>query len=250
MHRNLNSLIGYSLEATDGRIGEVDEFYFDDHTWTIRYLILKTGNWLDGRRVLISPEALEKAPWKSKSLPVKLSREQIRNSPPIDTEKPVSRQQEMELYEHYSWPNYWGSGWDTGDLWGLPNAVPLISPNPIQQPDSKGKKNTSDPHLRSTFQVTGYGIHATDGEIGHIKDYIIDDQNWRLLYLIVDTHNWFGGKKVLIAVRHIREVQWPNSKVMVDVPIAAVENSQPFEESAFIDQDQAGNGLYDQPPYI
>ena len=249
MHHSLSSLIGCSLQATDGEIGEVDEFYFDDQTWTIRYLILKTGNWLDGRKVLISPEALEKTTWKKGSLPVKLTKDQIRNSPTIDTEKPVSRQQEIELYEHYSWPNYWGSGMVGGELWGMPNYLPILDLEKGNKPDSKGKKTDDDPHLRSSYQVAGYNIQATDGEIGHVKDFILNDQNWRILYLVVDTHNWFGGKKVLVSVRHIREVEWQNSKVFVNITVASVENSQAFDESEGWPK-EPDHPLYNQPPYI
>jgi uncharacterized protein YrrD len=188
MQRNINNLIGYRIGATDGEIGKVEEFYFDDETWTIRYLIVLTGNWLANRKVLISPEVLVRDAPAFRSFPVNLACEQIRNSPDIDTDKPVS-------------------------VPGPPAA---------------------DLHLRSSRQVTGYNLHTTDGEIGHIIDFILDDETWQVLYLVVDTHRWFGGKKVLIGVNLITAVQWDNSKVFVDITTDALKGSTIFVESKFL----------------
>ena len=231
MQRNINSLIGFSMQATDGEIGEVKEFYFDDQSWTIRYVIVKTGSWLSGREVLISPDAFVKGSWKKDTFPVNLTKEQISNSPDIDTAKPVSRQQEIELYGYYPWQPYWGSGFYAGGLWDTSNSTPVVDQESLREADDGSDK---DPHLRSTHEVKGYHIHATDGEIGHVNDFIIDDQTWKLEYLVVDTHNWLGGKKVLIATKHIQKVQWENSKVFVDVMIDVIKNSESFDELEFV----------------
>jgi uncharacterized protein YrrD len=214
------------MHATDGEIGKVEEFYFDDQSWSIRYLILKTGDWLSGREVLISPEALIKGAWKTHSFPVNLTKEQISNSPDIDTAKPVSRQQEIELYGYYPWQPYWGSGFYAGGLWDISNSTPVVDQESLREVDDRSDK---DPHLRSTKEVKGYHIHATDGDIGHVSDFIIDDQTWELEYLVVDTHNWLGGKKVLIAVKHVSKVQWADSKVYADLNIDFIKNSEAFE---------------------
>jgi sporulation protein YlmC with PRC-barrel domain len=237
MQRNINSLIGYNLEGTDGEIGKVTDFYFDDDTWTIRYLILQTGNWFSGRDVLISPEALVKSIWKPGIFPVNLTKDQILNSPDIDTDKPVSRQQEIELYGHYLWQPYWGSDFYAGGLWGIPSSAPVIDQKIVKETDENDKRSKDDRHLRSTHEVTGYHIHAIDGEIGHVKDFIMDDRTWQIVWLVVDTHNWIGGKKVLIPVRHIKEVQWENSKVVADETVDSVKNSIAFDGSEFVHPD-------------
>ncbi len=234
MQRNIKSLIGYNMGAIDGEIGKIKEFYFDDNAWTIRYLILKTGAWLFGREVLISPEAVMKNSWKEESIPVNLTKEQIRTSPDIDTDKPVSRQMERTLYGHYVWQPYWGSGFYAGGLWDVANTSSVIDEKVINAVDDKGKIADEDQHLRSTKEVTGYNIHATDGEIGSVKDFIIDDQTWQLLYLVVDAHKWFSGKNVLIETRHIKEVQWDRSKVFVDITVDSVKNSEAYQEMEFI----------------
>ncbi len=233
MQINTNKLIGYTLEATDGEIGKVEAFYFDDDTWTIRYLVVKTGSWLSGRNVLISPQAVLNDSLTTESLPVNLTKEQVSSSPDIDTDKPVSRQQEAELFNHYPWQNYWGGGFYAGGVWGIMSPASTIDNNIANEPETNDKSSDDDPHLRSTDKVVGYNIHATDGDIGHVNDFIMDDQSWQLLFFVVDTHNWFGGKKVLIPVSDIKEVQWENSKVVIDMKMDAVKSSKLFDEAEF-----------------
>ncbi len=233
MQRNVNNLIGNNLDATDGEIGKIEDFYFDDQSWTIRYLIVKTGNWLSGRKVLISPDSLLKHSWESGIFPVRLTREQVRHSPDIDTEKPVSRQHEEELAGYYSWDPYWGTGFYPGPIWGVIPPTPVIEPDMIKDLEMT-LKPTGDSHLRSCREVTGYHIHAIDGDIGHVNDFIMDDQTWQISYLVVDTHNWIGGKKVLVAVRHIKEVQWENSKVVVDISVDDIKHSEGIDKWDYI----------------
>jgi len=233
MQFNINSLIGRKVEATDGNIGEVVEFYFDDKTWTVRYLIVKTGNWLSGRKVLISTVALINGFLEDGSFPVNLTKEQIIKSPDIDTDEPVSRQHEIELYNYYAWDNYWGSGFYGGGYM-LPATFYAPIEEEIKRASADGDKHPEgDQHLRSSERVTGYHIHANDGEIGHVADFIADSYNWKIDFIVIDTHNWIGGKKVLADVKHIKEIEWENSKVFLDVTIAAVEKFKLFNKSDF-----------------
>ena len=225
MERNINSLIGYGMQATDGEIGEVVDFYFDDETWTIRYLVVKTGNWLSGRKVLISAAGLAPTDIKPDLFPISITKEQIRNSPDIDTDKPVSRQQEAMLNQHHFWENYWGSGSYGGEM-GIPNRLPVR----IKEIDRDPKE---DIHLRSITEVDGYAIHASDGEIGHINDFIVDDQTWRLIDLIVDTHNWIGGKKVLVAVAHVHSISFLNRLVYVNITLADIDTCKIYKEAEY-----------------
>jgi uncharacterized protein YrrD len=233
MQRNINRLIDYRMRATDGEIGKVEDFYFEDDSWKIRYLIVRTGGWLFGHKVLISPAALVKTAWETESFPVGLTREQIRKSPLIDTDKPVYRQQESELHAYYSWPGYWEGGLYA---YGAMGAASFRS-----APDAETGKETDkadapnyDLHLRSTHKITGYHIHATDGDLGHVTDFIMDDRSWQILFLVVDTHNWLGGKKVLIAVSHIKKMEWEHSKVYIDLSVAAIKNSRAYDAVEYI----------------
>ena len=232
MQRNIKSLIGYSMEATDGEIGKVEEFYFEDTTWLIRYLIVKTGNWVIYRKVLIAPQAIVVRDAAPGIFPVNLNKEQIRSSPDIDTDKPVSRQQNMQLYGHYAWQGYGGSGFYAGGSANM-DEDPIIDEKVMKEADTNDKRSDDDLHLRSTKKIMGYHIHASDGDFGHVSNFIFDDANWQIVYLVVDSHNWFGGKQFLIETGTIKEIQWENSKIIVNISINAIKESTLFDESQF-----------------
>lgn len=245
MKRSIKSLIGYTMKETDGEIGKVDEFYFDDQSWTIRYLIVKTGNWLSDRKVLISPNALLQPDWEHEEFPVNLTRSQIENSPDIDTDKPVSRQQEEQLSNYYPWGGYWGNAPDEHGA-GIFGMMPseLYESESVQPKNKEYAANeNNDQHLRSTRQVTGYSIQSTDGKIGEVVDYIVDDANWKIKFLVVDTGSWLNSNKVLLSTQWIREVNWENSEVVVDVSAEAVKNSPEFDAS------QPVNEVYEHKLY-
>jgi sporulation protein YlmC with PRC-barrel domain len=232
MKRSVNSLIGYAIGATNGELGKVKEFFFDDKTWTIRYLVVETGNWLSGRKVLISPEAVLIPDWENKIFPVNLTEEQVKNSPEIDTEKPVSRQQELKLYGHYPWTNYWGD-----DAFGLGMPVSMFQVMQNDKENADDNESDDDPHLRSTKNVTGYSVNATDGEIGNVEDFIIDDRNWKLDFVIVDTGKWFPGKKVIISPKWIKKIEWETSTLIVKVSAENVKNSPVYDPIKPISED-------------
>jgi hypothetical protein len=235
MQHSLRNIIGFSIQATDGDVGKVHEFYFDDATWTIRYMVAETGSWLSNRKVLISLVALGKPDLALRTFSVNLTCDQVRNSPDIDTEKPVYRQHEVKLHEYYQWPQYWDGGY--GGTFG-------ITPYPLLEIPSAQKSPASDweddPHLRSTRQVTGYQIHATNGEIGHVEDFMVDDENWAIRYLVVDTGNWLPGKKVIISPTWIKSVNWADASVYVDRMRESVKNSPDADPAKTVDRDNEG----------
>ena len=231
MRRSLNSLLEYTMGATDGEIGTVQEFYFDDHTWTIRYIIVEAGNWLMGRKVLISPQALLPFNWNNGIFPVKLTKEQIKKSPEIDTEKPVSREQEVNLMNHYLQEGNWGNGFYAGGT-----ILPMYYGLPEDKDVGIERKPTGDSHLRSSSKVTGYNIKATDGEIGAVKDFLLHPDTWEIDFLVVDTGDWLPGKKVLLSPRWIKEINWEDSAITVNALREQIRNSpeynhgQPFTD--------------------
>ena len=228
MKRNVKSIIGNKIGAKDGEIGKVKEFYFDDETWNIRYLIVETGGWLFGRKVLIATQAVMTSDWENDIFFVDLTMEQIKNSPDIDTDKPVSRQQESRLYEYYPWNNYWDGGLGIIGM-GMHNQ---IIPNIINA--SSTDISSNNPHLRSTDNVTGYNIKAIDGDIGDVEDFIIDDNNWKIDFIEVDTGKWLPGKKVVIPPRWIKEIKWDVSTLILNTSIQHVKNSPEYHPGAQI----------------
>lgn len=236
MKHSVKHLEGYKLGASDGDIGEVKSVLFEDDTWTVRYLVVKTGSWLFGRKVLISPAAIAGVNFNEKIIAVNLTKEQVKNSPDIDTEKPVERQQEILLYQHYGMGNYWAAGglWAGGiGTTGMMMQADMPVEGPLHEERGSDPESDSDrdanPHLRSTDNVKGYTIEARDGNIGDVADFIVDDSNWKISFVVVDTGDWLPGKKVIISPAWIKEVKWETSSVKVDVTVDRVKNSPEYD---------------------
>lgn len=244
MLRTVDELKDYAIHATDGDVGRVNDLYFDDAGWAIRYLVVETGNWLLQRKVLISPIAIGKPDWENKTLPVNITKDQVKNSPDINTDKPVSRQHENDYLGYYGYPLYWdgGSMWGEGMYPGLtvPGVTPLGAAGGIVVDASyqEALHKNDDSHLRSCKEVTSYHIHAIDGDIGHVSGMLIDEQTWAIRYLIVDTSNWWLGHQVLIAPLWIDQVQWPDARVTVKLTRQAVQNSIPYDRNVRMDRTQ------------
>jgi hypothetical protein len=233
MLRSVRELRGAALVATDGPIGDVHDIYFDDEKWIVRYYVVDTGKWLPGRKVLIPPHAVRPPLPDSLALPVDLTREQVRSSPDVDTTRPIERQAELSLYEHYGWEPYWMAGEPSAPLVG----VRAVGDAAEAERQATAGRLGGDPHLRSARDVSGYRIEATDGEIGHIDDFLVDDQTARIRYAVVDIRNWLPGKHVLIAPQWIREVRWADSTVFVNVTRDAVRGSPVYTSLAALDKE-------------
>jgi uncharacterized protein YrrD len=240
MMNSVSHLNGSSITATDGVIGHVKEVYFDDQAWAIRYLIVDTGKWLSGREVLISPYAVKQPLDTVKNVDVALTRAQVENSPNIDTHQPVSRRHEREYLDYYAYPAYWG-----GDaLWAM-SALPLTAPSPQVPLETQAERARldadvppEDVHLRSSANVKGYGIQATDDSIGHVQDFVFDDESWAIRYLVIDTRNWWpGGKKVLVGTHWIDHIDWAERTVYVKLTREQIKTSPLWEESVHISRD-------------
>jgi sporulation protein YlmC with PRC-barrel domain len=245
MLRKLKDLRGYLIHATDGFIGTVSDFYFDDEDWGVRYLVVDTGSWLVGRKVLISPLAIGPPDWMTRVLPVSLTKAQVERSPDIDTRKPVSRQHEAEYFRYYGYPYYWGGA----GLWGMGAYPGSLTTQGRVEEDLKAHAIHVTPipddcHLRSSNAVIGHHIKATDGDIGHLDDLLVDDYTWAIRYLIVDTSNWWGGHHVLVAPKWITDVSWPEAKVSVDLTRQAVKDAPPYDSATQVDR-QREQGLYE-----
>ena len=225
------SLQNYQLDSLDGEIGKFLEFYFDDTHWTIRYLVADTGNWLTGREVLISPYALVAALKKENRIAINLTKKQIEESPSLNSDKPVSRQFEMEYHGYYGWPSYWGGP----STWGFSH-IPASDPD-LLGASVEDVRDPDDRHLRSTEEVTGYHIETIDGKIGHVADFIIDDETWAIRYLVIDTRNWWPGKKVLISPEWIERVSWRESKVFVNLSRDVIKTAPDYVEEGLITRD-------------
>lgn len=238
MLRSMQEIKGYRLLALDGEIGQIDDFYFDDEAWVVRYLVADLGGWLPGRRVLISPLALSRPDWEEQNVPVALTKKQIEQSPGIDLDKPVSRQQEIRLHEHYDWPAYWASGGLLGHRAIAMYPEVLGETNEVGESTEEvaGTESEDDPNLRSVSEVIGYAIQARDDEAGHLEDFIIDDGAWSIDYLIVDTRKWLPGKQIMLSPHWVERIDWTTAKIFFDLDQETIKNCPEYDPTEPVNQ--------------
>ena len=230
------ALKGFLIAAEDGTLGTVNDFLFDDQTWKLRWLVVDTGGWLSGRKVLVHPSAIGPIDYDREVVPVRLTRTQVKDSPDIAQDRPVSRQMESDLYGYYGTDPTWG-----GNLYGMsalayPLAARASDADLMERPGRLDGADEEDPHLRSVAAVTGYHVHATDGEIGHVENLLIDSDGWDIRYFIVDTSNWWFGRHVLVAPLAVRHISWGSHEIEVDVSRDQVKSSPPWDPLVEIDR--------------
>ncbi|MBC7942764.1 MAG: PRC-barrel domain containing protein [Chitinophagaceae bacterium] len=250
MLNRTSQLVGSSVTASDGAIGHVRAAFFDDQAWAIRYIVVDTGDWLRGREVLISPYAVRQPVGSGKNIDVALTRDQVQNSPDVDTHQPVSRAHERTTLAYYGYPDYWeGSAlWAMG---GYP-LVPSDAEMTAHRSQPRVQASAEDSHLRSCVKVTGYDIRATDDSIGHVHDFVFDDESWVIRYLVVDTRNWWpGGRKVLVAKHWIEHIDWDTQTVQVNLTRHEVKNSPEHDEAGLIERadEERLHQAYGRPGY-
>lgn len=224
MFRSLHDLKDLTIKVENKEAGTLHSFLFDDMSWIIRYFVVDVGRWFSGRKVLASPIAIKKVNWQKRTVEVFMTKDQIEKSPEIDADKPVSRQKEEEYVRHYNWPIYWRA----------PFAPPPTTiPNPLRSGKNKAvnspPKVTGDSHLRSSEEVIGYRIHAKDGELGHVEDFIAEEEGWYIRYMIIGTGKWFPGRKVILSPEWVDDIRWAERKVYIDLPRDTIRQALTYD---------------------
>jgi uncharacterized protein YrrD len=232
MLHSVKKLKGMKILAADGDAGKIKDIYFDDEAWTIRHFEADTGGWLTGRKILLSPISVTGIDWKGKAIRVALTRRQIQDAPGLEAHKPISRQHEEALYGYYGYPYYWTGPY----LWGYSLFPGLFDSRPLEDPERQDlreemEEEGNDAHLRNCNEVFGYDIHTTDDTVGHIDDFLFDEENWSIRLLVVDTRNWWPGKHVLISPQRVRQVSWEEKEAFVDASRQEIENSEEYDEN-------------------
>jgi sporulation protein YlmC with PRC-barrel domain len=221
MLRSLNKLDRYKVTASDGDIGTVENFLIDDARWTVRYLVVETDGFLDGRQVLITPISFRKVDYAAQRFLLTISKDKVTNSPGLSTDLPVSQQYERDYYGYYGYPYYGGYG----GLWGVGGYPSALAAGSYEPESERLRAPPLDVHLRSARQLNGYHIEATDGSIGHVKDFVVDDETWQVRYLIIATNNWWPGKSVLVAPEWATKVSWADRQIHVGMTREAIKSS-------------------------
>lgn len=233
-----SSLVGYKIAAEDGAIGTVSDFLFDDRTWKLRWLVVDTGNWLPGRLVLVHPSAIGAPHDGNEILPVRLTKKQVEDSPDLASDRPVSEQMQRAVYGYYGWDPLWGNGYfGPGMIGAIPTPVTFVDRDANRAMEGTVlTDDDGDPHLRSLTVVKGYDIHATDGNIGHIENFLIDDTTWQIHYLIADTSNWWFGRHVLISPFAVRDIAWADAIINVNISRESVKTSPEWNPAELIEE--------------
>lgn len=225
---------GYDVQASDGTLGTVSDLLFDDASWTVRWLVVETGSWWADHRVLIPASALGHPDTTARTFPVNLTMAQVKGSPDVDTHRPVSRQFESSAYDYYGFSPYWDTDLYMGGFayWGgMVPMAPSLETERHEDEIARMQGQNDDPNLRSVAEISGYHIHATDGEIGHLSDVLIEDSDWTLRYLIVNTSNWWQGKEVLISPRSTESIRWTEHLIYLGVNRDRVRTSPEYDAS-------------------
>lgn len=238
MLKNAKDLEKFVVNATDGEIGHVTDLLLEDDKWAVRYLVVQTTGQTQRPRVLISPVSVQETDWEGHRLELALTQEKVMNSPSVELDKPVSRQHEREYSRYYGYPPYWGGI----GVWGMGMYPGLLATSHWAAPP-EASDEPGDAHLRSAAELRGYHIHGSDGTVGHVDDFILDDETWELRYLALDTSNWWFGKKVLIAPQWATRVSWVTREVFVDLTQKDVKSSPEWDANAAISRDYEA-GLY------
>ena len=228
---NFSELQKYVVKATNDEIGKVEDLYFEDTTWGIHYLVADTGNWLAENLVLLTPTKISEINEKERQVLFELSKKKIEDSPPVYQDKPVYRQKELEILDYYKdWPHYWAAFSQAP-----PPTMPVIlarRKNKDSQKSSQDYEDQNNAHLRSCQEVTNYNLHATDGKFGHVEDFLVNDQNWKIEFFVVDTKNWLPfSKKVLISPKWINKIIWASEEVKVNLAQDLIKNSPEYDHT-------------------
>ncbi|WP_395666684.1 PRC-barrel domain-containing protein [Methylocella sp.] len=246
-------LKGFSVVAEDGEIGALDDILFDDQSFRAKWMVVETGDWLPGRKVLIHPSAFGQPDPVARTAPVELTKAQIESAPDLGSDQPVSLQMQARLYDYYGWDPAWGSSFFGFGAMARPFAAPPIDGDyaPVEAAEAEAFPERQDPHLRSAAEVEGYHIEATDGEIGHLDSLVLDHANWDVRYLGVSTSNWWGGRQVLIAPFAVRDIDWAERRVRIDIARAQVKASPAYDSVEMVDEayERMLHGHYGWPGY-
>jgi sporulation protein YlmC with PRC-barrel domain len=238
MLRRLEEILGYELVASDGIVGTLHDVFLDDETWTVRYFAVDTGLWL-GRLVLVSPISIDAPDWQARRIPLRVTRDEIERSPDLLSRARFTREEEREFAAYYGYPQYWGGVrlWGWADRPGtLASAPPSGYIPPAALDPGVANVDALSTSIYSSRDIRGYHIHALDGEIGHVDDFIIDEDTWSVRYLQLDTSNWIGGKTVLLSARWIQRIDPADGTIHVEVTKERIENSPEFDPDQPIDR--------------
>jgi hypothetical protein len=223
----LNGLMEFSLLAEDKKFGKVKDLLFDDAQWKLIYLVVDMNPWIFRRKVIISTSSISgEIDRDKKGFPVCLTTYQIKNAPHVDTNRPISREKEIELNDYYKWPAYWNYTMEQGTI--APTVAPIMKPN-ADPNKTRGREN----HLRSVNELNGYSIEAIDGHAGYLEDFIADGSNWYIPYLLVKNSDWLPGKLIIVPMEWVEILDWEEKKINVRLTRDCLQHGPQYNADEF-----------------
>jgi len=190
------NLYGTSVDASDGRLGNIIDFLFDDQRWHVGHLVLNAGRWLRRRRVTLPYDTIVMKDWSDRHVFIEgLTRQQIRISPATETRVPISLHESLAEVTIMDWDTYLVNTTFTDHPWQI----------------------SDDPHIHNTRDVVGYHVQGSDGPIGYVSDFVINDESWSVSDLVVNMRNWLPGRQILIPTAHIEEVRGANRSMRISL---------------------------------
>ena len=247
MLRSLKEIEGYKIRAQDDDFGEIKDFLFDDQEWKIRYLVISTRKFLPGRKVVIPPSEAGQPDWENHEVPIDKSKDQIKDGPSLEEHEPVSRSHEEKVHKYFEWEPYWfGANPPRGTL--KPGQERI---GEERDPSTNLIEEAESEHLRSVDEVLSYTVNASDGEVGDLIDFIMDDELWVIRYLVVDTSAILSGRKVLLATSWIDRVRYVESKVIAEPSREVIEKSPEFDPASPVNRkyEEILYDYYGRPAY-
>lgn len=233
MLRRLKNLKGFTIHGKDDDLGKVKDFYFDQDRFILRYIVVNTGSWLKNEQVLISTKAFEKINYEQEEILVDLNSDELEESPSLEKNKPVSKVMEEKVVKHFDWPVYWANPHPSDAPAVQAGSVireKLFDYNDLTDEEKQAKEEDIQSNLRSFNEIRGYHIQSTDKEFGHLEDLFVDEENWIIRYLLVDTRNILPGKDVLIAPEWLQNISWNEEKIFVNKTKAEIKNAPEYKE--------------------
>lgn len=223
MMRSMKELLGYTVVGGDGRVGKVHDLLFDDAYWTVRHMVVSTGGWLLGRKVLVPTVVFGKPKSDVRIVPVAMVKEQVRRSPALSEDQPVSRQ-------HLDPPEDHEVEWHPAGAVGA-------------RPAAGAGRTGGDPYLRSVREVIGYGLKTSDGRQGRIVDLIVDEGSWVVHFAEVEGDAWLAGRKVMISTGRLESIDWKTSTVKVRLEEKEAEELPDYDDGKSINStlEEAGH---------
>ncbi|MCC3144961.1 PRC-barrel domain-containing protein [Halanaerobium sp. Z-7514] len=257
MLRKLNELKAFKVQGKEEELGEVSDFYFDQDHFILRYLVLDTDCWLKKEQTLISTDEIEAIDHNKKEIKTTMRAEALENGPSLEKNQPISKIMEENVVDYYDWPLYWAST-SSGGVPTIPAGTKmrekLFDFETLTDEEKQAKEEELDSNLRSLNEISGYEIQAVDKSFGKVKDLFVDEEDWLIRYLLIDTRKILPSKKVIIAPEWVRHISWDKKQIFVDKSKKEIKNAPKYEEDEakeLVDRDYEEDlyDHYDEPKY-